>query len=174
MVLALLAEGTLGPAPCTPALQTWVSPRQTLLYAPPPTALPAGLASEASHPVAVSANALLCAAALGPSLGPRRPLRFRPLGWILGGQSDSHRDRCAESPGGRGQRVLLAAGRGSSSCGDSTPDLPSTPHGHSWRKARLTLRQETRLSITMPPATLGKFTENQFPERQFVDGQVSN
>lgn len=63
---------------------------------------------------------------------------------------------------------------GISGYGDSTPDPPSTPNGDSWRKARLTLCQEMRLSVTMPPATLGKFTENQFPERQFADGQVSN
>lgn len=197
MVLALLAEGALGPAPCTPAfrqgllaprplrlaspLQIWVSQRQTLLCAPPTTALPAGLASEASHAVTVSANPLL-------SPAPPRPCLAAPLGpaWASAGPSGSilWAGSWADCPthirtGAQGPQAGVGTGSSSRWAGisvyqDSTPDPPSTPHGHSWRKARLTLCQEMRLSITMPPATLGKFTKNQFPERQFADGQVSN
>lgn len=71
----------------------------------------------------------------GPSLG-LGPLGLHPLGWILGQLSDSHQTG-AQGPQGVGTGPL-AAGPGISIYWDSI-DPPSTPHGHSWRKARLTL-----------------------------------
>ena len=57
-----VSRGNPGPCPLPPRLPDLGLRTADPPLCSPPTASPAGLASEASHPVAVSANSLLCAA----------------------------------------------------------------------------------------------------------------